>query len=491
MLKRQAYLLFLLTLIIFQICGCGEGEIPIPNVPIDDDDPNPVEGLGTVEVWTTNSQGTILLSKARELIAFEPNLTGGIPVDIDTATALQTIEGFGAALTGSSAFVLKEYLSDAVRENLLRELFTPEEGIGISFLRLTIGASDFSLGDYTYNDDPPGGVDPEQSAFSLGRDLEHLIPVLREIVAIQPNLKIMATPWSAPAWMKTNGDLRNGGRLRADLHSSYALYFVKYLQAMAAEGIPIHSISVQNEPLLGSGYPTMEMSAEQQTTFIRDHLGPALAIAGLDTKILIYDHNWDDVAYSLSILNDPVAKNFVAGTAFHCYAGDVSAMSQVNAQHPDRGIYFTECSGGDFSPNFGNNLSWNMDNLLVGATRNWAKAVLFWNLALNENNGPQNGGCTNCRGVVTINSRTGFISRNVEFYLLGHVAKFVQAGAVRIPTPTLRGQGISQVAFLNPDNTRVLVAFNHSGETSTLRVNEGGDSFKHSLAAGHLVTFTW
>lgn len=491
LLKNQGKFLFLLTLIIFLVNGCGDDDIPVPTVPMDDDDPMPMEESGTVTVWTTNSQGTLLLSKGAELIAFEPDLTGGIPVDIDTATALQTIEGFGAALTGSSAFVLKEYLTDAARANLLRELFTPESGIGISFLRLTIGASDFSTGDYTYNDSPAGGADPDQSEFSLGRDLEHLIPVLQEIIAIRPDLKIMATPWSAPAWMKTNGDLRNGGRLRTDLHGSYTRYLIKYLEAMAGAGIPIHVLSVQNEPLLGSGYPTMEMSAEQQTEFIRDHLGPALADAGLNTKIIIYDHNWDDVQYPLSILNDPATKNFVAGTAFHCYAGDVSAMSQVNAQHPDRGIYFTECSGGDFSPDFGTNLSWNTDNLLVGATRNWAKTVLFWNLALNENSGPQNGGCTNCRGVVTINSSSGSISRNVEFYLLGHVAKFVQPGAIRLPTPTLRGQGISQVAFLNPDNTRVLVAFNHNGQTATLRVNEGGDSFRYSLPAGHLVTFNW
>jgi len=260
---------------------------------------------------------------------------------------------------------------------------------------------------------------------------------------------------------------------------------------MADAGIPIYALSVQNEPLLGSGYPTMEMSAGQQTEFIRDHLGPALAAAGLDTKIIIYDHNWDDIQYPLSILDDLAAKDFIAGTAFHCYAGDVSAMSQVNTQHPDRGIYFTECSGGDFSPDFGTNLSWNTDNLLVGATRNWAKTVLFWNLALNENSGPQNGGCTDCRGVVTINAGNGSISRNVEFYLLGHVAKFVQPGAVRLPSPTLRRKGISHDTFLNPDRTRVLVAFNHNGQTTTLRVSEGGESFEHSLAAGALVTFNW
>ncbi|NJC25634.1 glycoside hydrolase family 30 protein [Neolewinella antarctica] len=491
LLKQQSKLFSLLTLLLLLVCGCGDDDIPVPTVPMEEEEPTPTGEPGTVTVWTTNGEGSVLLSKSTNLLPFKAGLTGGIPIGIDTSTALQTIDGFGAALTGSSAFVLREHLTDAKRATLLRELFTPEAGIGISFMRITIGASDFSTADYTYNDNPAGGADPDQSEFSLGRDTDHLVPVLQEIMAISPDLKIMATPWSAPAWMKTNGDIRNGGQLRGDLLSSYAQYFVVYLRAMSAAGISIYAISVQNEPLLASGYPTMEMEAAQQSTFIRDHLGPALAAADLDTKIIIYDHNWDDIKYPLDVLSDDATKEFIAGTAFHCYAGDVSAMSQVNTQHPDRGIYFTECSGGGFSTDFGTNLSWNTDNLLVGATRNWAKTVLFWNLALNENSGPQNGGCKDCRGVVTINAGNGNISRNVEYYLLGHTAKFVQPGAVRIPTPTRRGEGISQVAFLNPDRSRVLVAFNHNSQTSTLRVTEGGDSFQYSLPAGNLVTFTW
>lgn len=482
---------FLLCFFMFMAYGCGDDDILVPTVLMEDDDPTPMEEDGTVKVWTTNSEGSVKLSESTNLLPFEADLTGGIPIDIDTLTELQVIDGFGAALTGSSAFVLKEHMTDAARTDLLRQLFDPETGIGISFIRLTVGASDFSTGDYTYNDDPAGGTDPDHSEFSLGRDMDYLIPVLQEIIAIRPDLKIMVTPWSAPAWMKTNGNLRNGGELRGDLLSSYANYFVAYLEALEDLGIPIYALTVQNEPLLGSGYPTMEMSSAQQNVFIRDHLGPALADAQLDTKIIIYDHNWDDIQYPLDILADAETKAYIAGSAFHCYAGDVSAMSQVNVQHPDRGIYFTECSGGDWSPDFGTNLSWNTDNLLVGATRNWAKTVLFWNLALDENSGPQNGGCSNCRGVVTINSGNGNVSKNEEYYLLGHTAKFVQYGAVRVPTPSRRGEGISQVAFMNPDRTRVLVAFNHNSQSSLLRVTEGGDSFQYSIAAGDLVTFTW
>lgn len=488
---KQGHLLILLSFLLVFTLGCGDDEILVPDVPMEEEDPMEPEVEGRVAVWTTNNDGSILLSERADLLPMLPDQTGGIAVNIDASVTLQTIEGFGAAMSGSSAFVLKEYLTDAARTNLLRELFTSDDGIGISFIRLTIGASDFSTADYTYNDLSGGGEDIDQSEFSLERDREHLISVLQEVMAINPDLKIMASPWSAPAWMKTNGDLRNGGELRTDLYSSYADYFVNYLQEMAAAGIPIHAISVQNEPLLASGYQTMEMSAQQQMLFIRDHLGPALAAAQLDTKVIIYDHNWDVTSYALDVLNDNVAKGFIAGTGFHCYAGDVSAMSTVHDAHPDRGIYFTECSGGDFSPNFGTNLAWNSENLLVGATRNWAKTVLFWNLALNENAGPQNGGCSNCRGVVTVNSTSGVVNRNVEYYLLGHIAKFVQSGAERIETSSIRGQGISQVAFLNPDGTRVLLAYNHNSQEASLRVSEGTESFIHGIPAGSLVTFTW
>lgn len=458
---------------------------------MEDDDPTEPMAEGRVAVWTTNGQGTILLSESSARLPLEEGQSGGTLISIDSNQIFQEIDGFGAALTGSSAFVLKEHLTQAARTNLLRELFSSEDGIGISFLRVTVGASDFSTGDYTYNDLSGGGADPDQSEFSLARDEEHLIPVLQEILAIRPGLKIMATPWSAPAWMKTNGNLRNGGRLRTDLYGSYARYFVKYLTQMADRGIPIYALSVQNEPLLGSGYPTMEMAAAEQRTFIRDHLGPALAEAGLNPKVIIYDHNWDNTQYALDVLGDANAKQYVAGTGFHCYAGDVSAMNRVRATHPDLGIYFTECSGGDFSPDFGNNLSWNTDNLLVGATRNWAKTVLFWNLALNEAAGPQNGGCRDCRGVVTVNAGTGRISRNVEYYLLGHAAKFVQAEAVRIATPDLRGQGLSQVCFLNPDRSRVLLVFNHNQQAVDLRVGEGEATFKHRVNGASLVTYVW
>ena len=236
----------------------------------------------------------------------------------------------------------------------------------------------------------------------------------------------------------------------------------------------------------------MNMSAAEQTVFIRDHLGPALDQAGLNTKVVIYDHNWDRPDYPLEILADPAAKAYVDGTAFHCYGGDVAAMTEVRQAHPDRGIYFTECSGGAWSEDFGANLAWNMENLFVGAPRNWSRTVLLWNLALDEKHGPQNGGCADCRGVITVASGNGRISRNVEYYLLGHSSRFVRPGACRVESSATRGQGLSQVAYQNVDQSMVLVAYNHLDRAMEVEVLVDQDqAFRYTLEAGMLATFHW
>lgn len=228
---------------------------------------------------------------------------------------------------------------------------------------------------------------------------------------------------------------------------------------------------------------------QSKKIFIRDHLGPLFKANDINVKIILYDHNWDKPDYPLEILDDPVLLNYVAGTAFHCYAGDVSAMSQVYMSHPDLGIYFTECSGGDFSPNYANNLSWNTENLLVGATRNWSKTVLFWNLALDENHGPKNGGCADCRAVVTVNASSSEVTKNEEYVLLGHLSKFVKYGARRIESNNTRNQDISQVAFKNLNGTIAILAFNHNDESQKVQFKRGEDYFSYQLEAGILATF--
>ena len=262
---------------------------------------------------------------------------------IDFTTEFQEIEGFGAALTGSSAYLINRKMTVAQRQSLLKDLFDHESGIGISYIRITMGASDFSLEDFTYDDLAARQTDKELANFSIAKDKEDLIPVLKLILAVQPKMRIMATPWSAPAWMKSSGKL-GGGSLKTEWYDSYASYFVKYLEAYKKEGINIDAISLQNEPLHEAAYPSMKMEAAAQADFIKNHVGQAIKKAGWATKILAYDHNWDRPDYPLLILNDPLARQYVSGSAFHAYGGNVAAMSQVGAEYPDKGVYFTEIS---------------------------------------------------------------------------------------------------------------------------------------------------
>ncbi|MFK7934611.1 MAG: glycoside hydrolase family 30 beta sandwich domain-containing protein [Saprospiraceae bacterium] len=488
MIIKKIYLLIptllLVSILLFQF-SCGDDAIPIPpNTETENENPE-----GKVAVWRSDQAGLIKLAKEPTLLPYETVTDADVNITIEEGTAYQTMEGFGAALTHSSAFVIQTHLEEAEQNQLLEDLFDTENGIGISYIRLTIGASDFSIADFTYNDLAAGESDIAQNNFNLSMEDEYLIPLLQKILTINPAIKIMASPWSAPAWMKENETLKGGGHLKTDFQASYANYFIKYIQAMEAKNIPIHAITIQNEPLYAAPYISMEMSAAEQKSFIRDHLGPQFEANNITTKIIIYDHNWDDINYPLEILNDAATKPYIAGTAFHCYAGDVSAMSQVYNAHPDAGIYFTECSGGDFAPDYGANLSWNSENLLMGATRNWAKAVLFWNLALDENSGPKNGGCDDCRAVVTINSSTKTVTKNEEYVLLGHITKFVQSGAKRIETRNARGEDISQVAFKNPTGSIVVVVFNHKEEPQKVQFQYQQDDFNYEIESGMLATF--
>lgn len=477
---------FSLSFLLCLTLACKEEPIPIPPS-------SQSSKAGVVAVFKTNAEGSFKLIQEPDSLKWVTTEGDGIQIDLNVEQKYQEMEGFGAALTESSAYVLMTHLSQSERTNVLKDLFTTENrGIGISFVRITMGASDFSLSDYTYNDLPAGQTDTSMQSFSLGQDLQYLVPLLKEILLVAPDLKIMATPWTAPAWMKSNVSLTGGGKLKPSFYQAYASYFVRYLSEMNKQGIPISSITIQNEPLHEAAYPSLSMSASEQLEFIKSHLGPAMEVANLSTQIIIYDHNWDRTDYPLEILDDPQARKYVAGSAFHCYGGEVGAMSMVNQAYPDKGIYFTECSGGLWSQNFGNNLAWNTENLFVGAPRNWSKTVLLWNMALDENNGPQNGGCADCRGVITVNSNTAVLTKNVEYYLLGHTAKFIRPGACRVETPSTRNLGVSQVAFQNQDGSMALIAYNHLQNSISLSVNvDENKAFSYNLAAGSLVTFSW
>ncbi|MFC0625406.1 RICIN domain-containing protein [Kribbella deserti] len=436
------------------------------------------------QVWVTNPDASKLL--ARQADVQFGNATSATTIDVSAATVHQTMDGFGAAFTDSSTWLAWNKLNTSQRDAMMNKLFDRNTGIGLSLLRQPMGASDFTANsaDYTYDD-----TCCDLNDFTIAHDRPYTLPVLKAAKARNPDLKIIGTPWSPPAWMKTNNSL-NGGKLRTDRHADFANYFVKYAQAFAAEGLPIYAVTLQNEPHHEAAYPSMRMEPDEQAAVVKNHLGPAFAAAGIPAKIIAWDHNWNEPNFPISVLNDAAAKRYVAGSAFHCYAGDPSAQNTVHNAHPDRDIWFTECSGGNWATDFGANLKWNTQNLIIRSIRNWAKGVTLWNMALDQNSGPTNGGCADCRGVVTIDSNNGNVSYNVEYYVLGHASKFVLPGAQRIGSSSYDGD-IETVAFRNPDGSIALIALNAGSAGKTFTVRSNGQSFNYTLPAGAVATYTW
>ncbi|MGH8253287.1 MAG: glycoside hydrolase family 30 protein [Steroidobacteraceae bacterium] len=446
-----------------------------------------------VRVTETSGDGSMLLS-ARAPVSFG---TGGSAaaqlINVDESIQYQVLDGLGASLTDSSAFVIRNDLDATQRAALLQDLFGPAPGIALSILRQPMGASDFAVnGNYSYDDVAAGMTDPQLSAFSIAHDEIDIVPTLQQALAINPALKLFAVPWSAPAWMKTSGTM-NGGGLDTTFLPQLAQYFLRFLQSYQQDGIAIYAISMQNEPLNStSAYPSANVPADIEADFIANDLGPTLAGAGFDTvKILGYDHNWDNTSYSESLLASAAAP-YLAGSAFHCYAGDVGAQSTVHAAFPDKDIWFTECSG-TVGSDFAADLVWNTRNLLIGATRNWARGVSLWNLALDQDSGPTNGGCMGCRGVVTIDPRTtpATITRNVEYYSLGQLSRFVSPGARRIESNSFANGGIEDVAFQNADGSIVLLVLNPAQATQSFSVAWHNTRFDYSLSAQSVATFVW
>lgn len=446
---------------------------------------------GKVAVWVTNGSQTKLLKKENPLSIIKGNTAASSNlININFGTKYQEMEGFGAALTGSSAYLINKKMDATQRVALLKDLFDPEAGIGISYLRVTMGASDFSLEDFTYNDLPAGQTDPELSKFSIAKDQDDLLPVLKSVVSAQPAIRIMATPWSAPAWMKNNGKLA-GGSLKPEWYGAFANYFIKYLDAYKKEGINIDAISVQNEPLHEAAYPSMGMDAATQNVFIKNHLGPVFKNNGVKAKILLYDHNWDRPDYPIAILSDAQTNPFVTGSAFHAYGGNVSAMSEVHHKFPDKGLYFTEISGGRWATNFSDNLKWNMSNIFIGTANNWSKNALLWNLALDENDGPKNKGCDNCRGVITI-AANGAVTKNVEYYTIAHMAKFIRPGAFRVQSDKFTAASkLESSAFVNTDGSKVLVVLNQGADNQKFTVTDGATQFNYSIEPNSVATLVW
>jgi glucosylceramidase len=445
----------------------------------------------TVRAWVTTPDRRLLLAPLTVTVGGAGASSPDDVITVDETKVFQPMLGFGAALTDSSAFLLNG-MPEKDREALLRDLFDPKQGIGFSVLRVPMGASDFSSrGNYTYNDLPAGETDPEQKRFSIEPDKAYILPLLRRIRRINPALKVIASPWSAPAWMKTGRKL-NGGWLDWPAYPAFARYFVRFVKAYAAEGVPVEYITVQNEPRNErDSYPTMRMEPHDQARFVKDHLGPAFAEAGIKTKILVWDHNWDAPDYPLAVLSDAAARRYIAGVAWHAYGGEPTAQAKIRDAYPAMEQHFTESSGGDWAKDFGGNMRWDITNLMVGSVRYGARSVLKWNLVLDENHGPTNGGCTDCRGIVTLNRKTGQVTRNEEYYAFGHASRFVRPGAKVLGSTTVAD--LPNVAFRNPDGSRVLVLSNNRAAAGArdIQIRSRQTTMSMALPPGAIATLRW
>jgi glucosylceramidase len=468
--------------------ACGKKQSPAPVVPTPPITPVPPVTPGNPDVafWLTRTDKTALLSKQSVVLSFVTGTNANPTIIVDTTQIFQAIDGFGYTLTGGSAYLLN-HLATADRAAILKELFsTDSASIGVSYLRISIGASDLSSSVFSYDDGPtPAQPDTTLQNFSLAEDLTDLVPVLQQVLAINPSIKILGCPWSAPVWMKDN-DGSVGGSLLAKYYDVYANYFVKYIQAMKTAGITIDAVTPQNEPENPYNNPSMTLTSAQETEFIKNHLGPAFQTAGLTTKIIVYDHNCDDPGYPETVLSDPDAAKYADGSAFHLYAGNISALSTVHNAYPSKNVYFTEQYVAGPS-NFGGDLDWAIQNLIIGASRNWSRNVLEWNLANDPSYQPHtSGGCSNCLGALTVGTS---ITRNTSYYIIAHASKFVRPGSVRIYS-NIPGT-LQNVAFKTPDGKKVLIVLNGAGTSQTFNIQFNGKMVTPSLDAGAVGTFVF
>ena len=449
--------------------------------------PKPTVSTNDMNFWLTKGDQSVMLQKQNSILTFGTTSNSYATIEVDESKSFQTIDGFGYTLTGGSVQVINQ-LNAQKRQDLLKELFdTNENSIALSYLRISIGASDLDAMPFSYNDLPNGQTDINLEKFSLAPNKNDVIPMLKEILAINPNIKIMATPWSPPVWMKDNNSFI-GGSLQPKYYGVYAQYFVKYIQQMKNEGITIDAITPQNEPLHPGNNPSLLMLASQQADFIKNHLGPAFKAAKVTTKIVTYDHNCNKPEYPIEILNDPEANPYVDGSAFHLYEGDISALTTVHNAFPNKNIYFTEqytASTGSFD----GDLKWHLKNVIIGSMRNWSKTALEWNLANNASFGPNTiGGCTTCKGAVTINSSDSF-TRNVGYYIIAHASKFIPAGSIRIST-NISGN-LNNVAFKTPSGKKVLIVENDGNSPESFNIKYNGNWITTSLEAGSVGTYIW
>jgi glucosylceramidase len=468
-----------------------------------------------IEAWITQPDRSALFAKQDEAIPFaaQPPRGGGPTIVIDESHTMQTIDGFGFALTGGSAELMMR-MSPAARTALLQELFaTGGNHAGVSYIRLSIGASDLNSFVFSYNDLKEGETDVNLEQFGLAQDKKDVIPVMKEILAINPAIKILASPWSPPVWMKTNGKVK-AGSLNPEYYGAYALYFIKYIQAMQKEGIRIDAITIQNEPLNANNTPSMRMSALEQAEFIKKHLGPRLEQAQLATKIVLFDHNLDRPDYPLAILSDPEASRYVDGSGFHHYGGEMEAMSVVHNAFPDKNLYFTEQMVVERPGAATIEIAAQVKRLIIDATGNWSRNVLLWNFAADPLNDPHtdDGGCSMCQGAVTIDGNK--VAKNIAYYVVAHASKFVRPGSVRLSSTQPGDKAVSlttdeerrevarvavyeatgvlpNAAFRTPEGKTVLIVANTSRQTTSFKLQYRSRYAAIHLPPGAAGTYVW
>lgn len=466
-----------------------------------------------IEAWITNPDRSMLFEKMNEKVFFSDKQGHGLPIVIDESHSMQTIDGFGFALTGGSAGLIMKMTPEA-REALLEDVFSSKDNhIGVSYIRLTIGASDLNSFVFSYDDLNEGETDFNLEKFDLGQDKKNVIPVMTEILKISPDIKILASPWSAPTWMKTNGKVKGGG-LKPECYKVYTQYFVKYIQEMEKAGIIIDAITTQNEPINANNTPSLRMSAAEQADFIKNHLGPEFVKAGLTTKIVLFDHNLDRPDFPLTILNDADAAKYVNGSGFHHYGGDMSAMTLLHNAYPDKSLYFTEQMVVERPGSTTIDIVEQVKRLIIGTTLNWSRNTILWNLAADPLNDPHtdDGGCSMCQGAVTING--DIVTRNIAYYVVAHASKFVTPGSVRISSTQNGDMSVSlttdeerrevvrvetiennevlpNVAFSTPAGKTVLIVANDSWNTSSFRIQYRSQTATVKLIPGAVGTFIW
>jgi glucosylceramidase len=452
-------------------------------------------------VLSTNDQSQLMATQPSVNFTTAETDAGTNTVIVDSTQKYQTMEGFGAAFTDSATYLLMEVEPSSSLSATLDDLFTLKgDGIGLSFMRIPMGATDIARSVYSFDDMPVGSTDPTLANFSIAHDQKDILPLIKQAKTLNPQMKLMANPWSPPGWMKDPASMSPVSMLGGTLlmttanETAFANYFVKYLQAYAAAGVPIDYISLQNEPLnITTSLPSMGMSDSTQLALLQGYVLPALTANNIATKVLVYDHNWDTPSYPEYVLNGLTTQQLtqVAGTAWHGYGGAPGAQQLVQNQFPSLGAWQTEHSGGTWVTD-----QFTSDFLeITQVLRNSAKSYVKWSLALNENLGPNLtqdaglGGCDTCTPIVTVNSSSGAVTKDIEFYTLGHYSKYVLPGAVRVYSSNT--PAIASVAFENPDGSMALIAYNNSTSSQAFAVQWGTQSFSYTLPATAAATFTW